>query len=547
MESEVEANSAPTPIVERAERGFGRFHGVLLGAWVVAFLACSLARALRTPIWYDELYTLYLAQLPNIKSIWIALKSGLDLNPPLSYLLTRGSLALFSPAELALRLPSSVGFAVMSLCLYRFVRRRLPAAFAWAAATFPVATLAYDYAFEGRPYALVLGFTGLALIGWQSAADGPRRAGGIALMVVSLAAAIYCHFFAVLVFLPIGFGELARAWSRKRIDLAVCVALVVALFPILSLRPLIKVAGAYRGTFWSKPNWAQNVNFYRALLEDATFPLFATLVLLVIIGRYATREGRQDEPLTAGGDEERVPLHEFTAALVLVALPFLGFLLAKIASGGAYTERYALPSVMGFALILTYGGARLRRLGAIPGVVMSVCVVGWFFLYQLHALNTPVAASVQVSDADFQSTQANNLPIVVSRSFLFLQAHRDLSPPLSKRLVFLTQGTTTDEIGLSRLSEWVPLKVEDFDGFVKSHARFYLCGYPADPVFRTVFDSRARLTMLQSRRYREGEAVLSLVTQDLSPPQLRPRPKETGRANGARPRETKPAAPAPVR
>jgi hypothetical protein len=40
---------------------------------------------------------------------------------------------------------------------------------------FPLITNAYPYAYEARPYGLLLGFCGLSLLCWQSAAEGQSR------------------------------------------------------------------------------------------------------------------------------------------------------------------------------------------------------------------------------------------------------------------------------------------------------------------------------------------------------------------------------------
>ena len=39
-------------------------------------------------MWYDEILTFYMTQLPSMSAVWAALKVGVDLNPPLFYLAT---------------------------------------------------------------------------------------------------------------------------------------------------------------------------------------------------------------------------------------------------------------------------------------------------------------------------------------------------------------------------------------------------------------------------------------------------------------------------
>jgi hypothetical protein len=79
---------------------------------------------MRRPFWFDEIFTLYISRLPDLGSIWSACTHGVDFNPPLLYLLTRWSQAVFGANELGARIPQVVGYWVFCLCLYRFVSMR---------------------------------------------------------------------------------------------------------------------------------------------------------------------------------------------------------------------------------------------------------------------------------------------------------------------------------------------------------------------------------------------------------------------------------------
>ena len=56
--------------------------------------------------WFDELFAVYLCRLPSFTSTWSAVMHGADFNPPLFYLLTRGSQRLFGEGLIATRLPA---------------------------------------------------------------------------------------------------------------------------------------------------------------------------------------------------------------------------------------------------------------------------------------------------------------------------------------------------------------------------------------------------------------------------------------------------------
>jgi hypothetical protein len=77
-----------------------------------------------------------------------------------------------------------IGFWVMSVCVFRFVQRRTSALFATLATLFLLATPGYGYAYEARPYGLVLGCCGLSLLGWQHATGNRKRKLGLAIVAL---------------------------------------------------------------------------------------------------------------------------------------------------------------------------------------------------------------------------------------------------------------------------------------------------------------------------------------------------------------------------
>ena len=92
---------------------------------------------------------------------------GTDLNPPLYHLAAKASGLLVGNEALAVRLPSLLGFTAATLALFVFLRRRVGDEFALVGAMVPTVSGLYMYAYEGRPYGLVLGFSAVAVAAWQ--------------------------------------------------------------------------------------------------------------------------------------------------------------------------------------------------------------------------------------------------------------------------------------------------------------------------------------------------------------------------------------------
>ena len=81
-------------------------------AWIVAavlavfYLVTSIYIANHRVFWFDELFTVNIARLPSVGTIWSALGNGVDALPPTYYMLVRLSDSLFGPADFA-ALPAS--------------------------------------------------------------------------------------------------------------------------------------------------------------------------------------------------------------------------------------------------------------------------------------------------------------------------------------------------------------------------------------------------------------------------------------------------------
>ena len=177
----------------------------------------------------------------------------------------------------------------MSFCVFRFVGKRCPAPYAFAAMCFPLLTMGYQYAYEGRPYGMVMGLAGLAMVSWQSAAENQNR--GIALggLALSLTCAVSSHYYAVFFAGPIALGEIARSISRKRADVPIWLALGAGLTPLVALRPLIHSATSnifarplYSPNFFAKPGFAAMLASYAELMAPAVPVLVAGLVIAAI-------------------------------------------------------------------------------------------------------------------------------------------------------------------------------------------------------------------------------------------------------------------------
>jgi hypothetical protein len=453
----------------------------LLTAFFLIYLGGTGALAALKCLWYDELCTFHIAHLPRLEDVWSSLCDGTDLNPPLYYLAARGSAALCPNQELAARMPALLGFGVMCLCLFGFVSRRCPPVCAWVALLFPLTTEAYTYAFEARPYGLVLGLGALALFCWQSAVEGRHRRASLVGLAMSLSAALFSHYYAVLLFIPLAAGEVVRFWTRRRPDWPMWLALGSPILSLALLLPQMRQATHYGPAFWAPPGeWSTAVVCYPRLLRwGMVFLVFAFILwafaLLSRLGR-ACRSDYSERSLLA---------HEWAAVLCLIGLPAVGFLLAKFVTG-AFVLRYVMPSVLGFGVLT----AVLARPWAYPksGIVhvLAIAILAYIPGRVALAARDVLADRSRQEQACAQlgSLSADAETVVVADGLQFLEIQYYATPAVAGRLVYVSdlpaslrcQGKDLCDRTLQTLRRHVPLPIEDCGPFLASHHHFVVYG-----------------------------------------------------------------------
>jgi hypothetical protein len=459
---------------DRVEAGLRRANFWVLAAFSVAYFAGVFLLACRKPVWYDEFFTIHLSRLPHLTDLWSALAEGTDLNPPLGFLATRLCQAVLGDSAWAARLPAAAGFWVLCLCLYRFVARRGSLLFAWVALLLPLTTVIAPFAYEARPYGLVLGFCGLSLVCWQAATEGKWRGPALVGLALALAAALWSHYYAVLLLVPLALGEGVRTWDRRRVDWPVWIALGAAALSLGLLWPLVAVARTFIGGFWAHPHWAAVQYAYWLLLLPIQTPLLLLLLALVFYPERVRQAG-------AGGPAR----HEMAAALGLAILPLLGVLLGKGLTG-VYTFRYVMPMVAGVSLVTAFVAS--RRSGGCPllGSALVVCllVVAWVQGRREYDRLTVEANRIAATCDYLGAGNSSGLPVAVAGPLPFLELVQHASADLAPRLVYLSDPSAsrhylqedTAEHALRHLRHWVPVNVVDRADFLAEHRQFFVFG-----------------------------------------------------------------------
>ena len=310
---------------------------------------------------FDELLEISAANAPTSNQVLSFLASGVDFNPPLSHFAIRGSTSLLGNTELAMRLPAFLGVVALLICLYIFVSQRLSRSLGIVAMLLILCLPVRDYAIQARPYGMVLGFSGLALVLYRYAIPPRHSVFAMLGLAICTAALVASHYYAILVVGVLFAAELFRIWLSKRVDwvLLACFAVPPAIVLFL-LRDAVKQQRQVLTHYFARGNLLSFDHGYDVFDMD---PLVYCVALVLIAGILALRSGSAERPALAGAQ----PPHELVLAIGLLLLPVIGALFTQFVTH-AYVPRYFLPASLGLAICLCYVASIFSR--SIPGLTV---------------------------------------------------------------------------------------------------------------------------------------------------------------------------------
>ena len=468
-------------------------------------------RAAKERLWFDEFFTFHIARLGSIGEIWEALLDAADALPPLSFVLTAAAHAGFGAGEWATRLPSILAWGVASGALFHLIAKRYGAACGLAAMLLTWLTWGYEYAYEARPYSLVVAFGALGLLCWRALCEGRRPKTAALGLASCLAAAVSCHYYAVLLWAPLAAGEAARTWRSGKVEVPFWTALVVGASPLLAYLPLIEASRrTYSEGFWSPVTNTDILGTYIFLLMPALWPLAVIAPLLLTVAWHRSRSPGGPAPL-----RRSQPLHETVAFGVLAGLPVLAVALAWWVTK-AYHYRYSLAAVLGIGWLFAHlvrraTGGRDTYLAMVVLALLAAFVGTRFGLVIPASLARHAPGSNDLGYQRFDVLdQPQALPIAVSSPILY-PLHAHYAPELyASRLVYVSspeaalhyRQANTPDLNLRGLARWAPLRVVDYEEFVARHEEFLIYDRPNSRfawLKEKLEDDGRRLSLLDDR------------------------------------------------
>ncbi|HUD22311.1 MAG TPA: glycosyltransferase family 39 protein [Acidobacteriaceae bacterium] len=367
----------------------------LARAMVVVFVlltaAVSLAWSHNKLMSQDEMYAFQTYSMPTVAElVHVQRTEPISLDPLLYPLLSHAAMKAFGASEFALRLPALLGFLLMQVCLFFFVRNVAGERAGVVAAAFPALTATLFYSAEGRPYGLMLGLYALALWCWQVASKPTpqnrdmghpnSRKWSLAGLAAAIAATINAHYFGILLLVPICAAEGFRSVQRRRMDWPMCAAICAGMAGFAATGPFLQAADEFRKNYYNAGTVGLHdiTLAYRSIFVDYTrMSMSAQHLWMVVLVAFAAA-------LLWGcarvvrGREVQIPAAQWVLLLVLAALPFCGYLLARFVTH-SIEVRYVLGAVVAISAMLAVAASPWLKRDAVFNTVLvalGLAIVG---------------------------------------------------------------------------------------------------------------------------------------------------------------------------
>ena len=368
-------------------------------AWVLALLTAVIALALShyRLLWYDEILVIWtdsvstVGRLLHVQRTW-----PISLDPMVYPLVAHSLIRLLGASAFVVRLPSMVGFGVMQLCIFVFVARIAGRHAGLIAMIYPTITACFYFAVEARPYGMMLGLVGIAMIAWQTAVrrDG-RRLGALIALACAIALTLNVHYYGVLMLVPICGAEALRWFENRRVDLAVFASIVIGASGIVFTLPFMRGASQFGIHSFAPPvTGALLSQAYLYLLptlepqHKRTFLLLCAIVLLSLWMLTKSKRRSSAKP-------------ELLFLLLLAAVPIIGYMFGKFLVH-VFLFRYVIEGVIGLSALFAIPiGSFFKRerysVALLSCLVLILAVFGSNDILNQRKKNRAVMADLMVS------------------------------------------------------------------------------------------------------------------------------------------------------
>lgn len=366
------AVSQPSP---RASYFAGPLAFATAGALSLFYLLTSLYIAAHRVFWFDELFTVHIARLARVRTIWSALANGVDALPPPYYLLVRVFDSAFGPGDVAARVPSAIALFIGLLVIFDCARRLTDGLHGLIALSLATCSFLPYYGYEARSYAIYFMLAAVSFWAWNY--NGDRQNLGTFLFGASFFLGVCFHYYFAMCLLPYLLWEMLR-WKlghRPSSDLLAGVA--GAVIPVVLLSPFaLAFSRKFAGGYWNRPTFLELRAIYGQIFPDGLFLLALVMLWVVVTGW----EDRQEPSLAMQSAEA-------TGWLFLI-VPLAAFLVAATITNAFYS-RYFIGVIPGVAVAFASSLHRYFRKAAQISLGVFVLLAGWGVAQQMNVVHHP--------------------------------------------------------------------------------------------------------------------------------------------------------------
>jgi 4-amino-4-deoxy-L-arabinose transferase-like glycosyltransferase len=339
------------------------------------YLVSSLYIASHRLFWYDEIFTVQIARLPQWKTILSALAHGLDSQPPIYYMVVRTLDQMFGHREVAARLPSALAMAVGMLITFDCARRLTDSLHGLIALSVLTCSFLPFYGYEARPYAIFFMLASLALWIWtctKREATWPAVYFGTTFFL-----GVMFHYYFFLCLVPYVLWEIVNWKPQQRPSPKLIAGLVGVALPAALLSPLVLTFSRQYPLFLLGDNsFAKLREIFSELFPDGIFLLALAFIWIVL----TNRAGSSNTALTKIRPAE--PL-----GWLFLCIPLAGFLVAQ--KTHAFHPRYFIGALSGVAVAFSCWLWRQYRNTNRVAVGMLLLLATWGVVKQARVVQHP--------------------------------------------------------------------------------------------------------------------------------------------------------------
>ncbi|HUI84554.1 MAG TPA: glycosyltransferase family 39 protein [Candidatus Binatia bacterium] len=421
MHSSVKSSSSQAGR-EDVRRHAGRSSALaFLAAGLLAafYFATSIYIASERLFWFDELFTVHIARLPHLATIWSALGNGVDALPPAYYMLVRTFDTLFGPGEVAARLPSAIALVVGLLVVFDCARRLTDGVHGLVAMSVATCSFLPYYGYEARSYAVCFMLSAVAFWAWTY--NGARQNWATFLFGAAFFAGVCFHYYFAMCLVPYVLWEMLRWKPGHRPSSELLAGVAGTIIPLVLLSPLIlSFSRKFSGGYWNRPTFLELRAIFSQLFPDGLFLLVLITLWIVLVAW-----DREQEPAPAMQSVEAI-------GWLFLVIPLAAFVVAEWKTNAFYSRYFigVIPGVAVAFILLLW--RRFRRISQISAGVF-VLLAGWGVGQQLTAARHPDKVEATGIRAFLQVESSLQLEgrryFVFSEPLLFLEAQQYSNHP----------------------------------------------------------------------------------------------------------------------